>query len=246
MQLVAAVFFFLCLYICDMVHDVLGSAIESYFLKGDNTPVRVFINKNEEPEMYPSIFFRSYRNMLKYEKIAMKECKGSVLDLGCGAGCHALYLQNKGFDVTAVEVSKKSASVAKAQGVNKVVNEDWRNLNLKNFDTILVLMNGMGLAESPDELKGMFRKLKGFLTKKGSILIDSTDVTYAKADWPMLDSEYFGKVQFELKYKGKTQCFPWLFVDFETAFKTAKSVKLNVEVLERARNGHYLLRLSKL
>ena len=92
----------------------------------------------------------------------------------------------------------------------------------------------------------MFRKLKGLLTKEGSILIDSTDVTYAKADWPMLDSEYFGKVQFELKYKGKTQCFPWLFVDFETAVKTAKSVKLNVEVLERARNGHYLLRLSKL
>lgn len=66
------------------------------------------------------------------------------------------------------------------------------------------------------------------------------------ADWPILDSEYFGKVQFELKYKGKTQCFPWLFVDFETAVQTAKSVKLNVEVLERSRNGHFLLRLSKL
>ena len=117
---------------------------------------------------------------------------------------------------------------------------------MKNFETILVLMNGMGLAESPNELKEMFRKLKGLLPKEGSILIDSTDVTYAKADWPMLDSEYFGKVQFELKYKGKTQCFPWLFVDFETAVKTAKSVKLNVEIMERARNGHYLLRLSKM
>jgi hypothetical protein len=127
-----------------------------------------------------------------------------------------------------------------------VLIEDWRNLNLKNFDTVLVLMNGMGLAESPNELKVMFRKLKSFLSKTGSILIDSTDVTYAKADWPMLDSEYFGKVQFELKYKGKTQCFPWLFVDFETAVQTAKSVKFYVEVLERARNGHFLLRLSKL
>jgi cyclopropane fatty-acyl-phospholipid synthase-like methyltransferase len=171
---------------------------------------------------------------------------GKVLDLGCGAGCHSLYLQNKAFDVTAVEVSKKSANVALSQGVNKVINEDWRNLTLKNFDTVLVLMNGMGLAESPTELKLMFRKLKSFLSKTGSILIDSTDVTYAKADWPMLDSEYFGKVQFELKYKGKTQCFPWLFVDFETAVQKAKSVKLNVEVLERARNGHFLLRLSKM
>jgi hypothetical protein len=107
-------------------------------------------------------------------------------------------------------------------------------------------MNGMGLAESPAELKIMFRKLKSFLSKSGSILIDSTDVTYAKADWPMLDSEYFGKVQFELKYKGKTQCFPWLFIDFETAIQTAKSVRLHVEVLERARNGHFLLRLSKM
>jgi cyclopropane fatty-acyl-phospholipid synthase-like methyltransferase len=229
-----------------MRDDVMGSAMENYFGKNDNTPIRVFINKSEEPEMYPSVFFRPYKNMLKYEKIALKNSKGKVLDLGCGAGCHSLYLQNKGFDVTAVEVSKKSANVALSQGVNKVINEDWRNLNLKNFDTVLVLMNGMGLAESPTELKLMFRKLKSFLSKTGSILIDSTDVTYAKADWPMLDSEYFGKVQFELKYKGKTQCFPWLFVDFETAVQTAKSVKLNVEVLERARNGHFLLRLSKM
>ena len=229
-----------------MAHDILGSAIESYFLGNDDTPIRVFINKNEEPEMYPSIFFRPYKNMLKYEKIALKESQGKVLDIGCGAGCHALYLQGKGYDVTAVEISKKSAQVAEARGVAKVISEDWRNLSLKNFDTVLVLMNGMGLAESPVELKIMFRKLKGFLSKSGSILIDSTDVTYAKADWPMLDSEYFGKVQFELKYKGKTQCFPWLFIDFETAVQTAKSVRLNVEVLERARNGHFLLRLSKM
>jgi SAM-dependent methyltransferase len=229
-----------------MANDILGSAIESYFLCKDDTPIRVFINKNEEPEMYPSIFFRHYRNMLKYEKIALKESQGKVLDLGCGAGCHALYLQGKGVDVTAVEISKKSAKVAQKRGVEKVINEDWRNLSLKNFDTVLVLMNGMGLAESPAELKVMFLKLKGFLSKSGSILIDSTDVTYAKADWPMLDSEYFGKVQFELKYKGKTQCFPWLFIDFETAVQTAKSVRLNVEVLERARNGHFLLKLSKM
>jgi cyclopropane fatty-acyl-phospholipid synthase-like methyltransferase len=228
-----------------MGNDIMGSAMLNYFTKNDNTPIRVFINKSEEPGMFPSVFFRSYRSMLKYEKIALKHTSGKVLDLGCGAGCHALYLQNKGFDVTAVEVSEKSASVAEAQGVSKVINEDWRNLSLKNFDTVLVLMNGMGLAESPTELKTMFRKLKGFLSKEGAILIDSTDVTYAKADWPMLDSEYFGKVQFELKYKGKTQCFPWLFVDFETAVQTAKSVRLNVEVLERARNGHFLLRLSK-
>lgn len=229
-----------------MAHDILGSAIDSYFLRNDDTPVRVFINKNEEPEMYPSIFFRSYKNMLKYEKIALRESQGKVLDLGCGAGCHSLYLQGKGLDVTAVEVSKKSTQVAQKRGVEKVINEDWRNLSLKNFDTVLVLMNGMGLAESPAELKVMFRKLKSFLSKSGTILIDSTDVTYAKADWPMLDSEYFGKVQFELKYKGKTQCFPWLFVDLETAVQTAKSVKLNVEVLERARNGHFLLKLSKM
>lgn len=229
-----------------MAHDILGSAMESYFLRNDDTPVRVFINKNEEPEMFPGIFFRPYKNMLKYEKIALKECQGKVLDLGCGAGCHALYLQGKGYDVTAVEISKKSVKVAQKRGVVNVINQDWRNLSLKNFDTVLVLMNGMGLAESPAELKTMFRKLKSFLSKSGCVLIDSTDVTYAKADWPMLDTEYFGKVQFELKYKGKTQCFPWLFVDFDTAVQTAKSVKLNVEVLERARNGHFLLKLSKM
>lgn len=228
-----------------MAQDILGSAIHSFFHSNDDTPVRVFINKNEEPTMPPSIFFRSFKQMLKYEKIALKICQGKVLDLGCAAGCHSLYLQGKGHNVTAVEISPKSAKVARLRGVQSVIESDWRDLSLKNFDTVLVLMNGMGLATSPSELRVMLKKLKSFLNKDGAIIIDSTDVTYAKADWPMLDSEYFGKVEFELKYKGKTQRFPWLFVDFETAINVAKSVKLNVEVLERARNGHFLLRLSK-
>lgn len=228
-----------------MPQDILGLAIDAYFKKEDDTPVTVFINKSIEPSMPPSVFFRAYRQMLKYEKIALKACQGKVLDLGCAAGCHYLYLQGKGLDVTAVEISPRSAKVARSRGVHSVIESDWRDLSLKNFDTVLVLMNGMGLATSPAELKLMLKKFKGFLKKGGAILIDSTDVTYAKADWPMLDSEYFGKVEFELKYKGKTERFPWMFVDFDTAFKIAESVNLNVEVLERARNGHFLLRLSK-
>src|SRR5690606_16554255 len=88
--------------------------------------------------------FRSFNEMPKLEQKALQMVKGKTLDVGCGAGSHSLYLQEKGFDIKAIDVSKGAVEVAKLRGVNQVELKDILN-ETEPFDTILLLMNGTGI-----------------------------------------------------------------------------------------------------
>jgi hypothetical protein len=151
----------------------------------------------------------------------------------------------KGLKPIGVEVSEKSSKIAKSRGLD-VINSSWQQVKLKNFDHIFALMNGMGLAQSLAELDKLLRKCKSMLKVGGVLWIDSTDVTYAKAFWPQTNTNYFGLVEFKLKYKGRTQKFPWLFVDRFTAMEKARKAGFSIENCRLERNGHYLLQLRKI
>jgi 2-polyprenyl-3-methyl-5-hydroxy-6-metoxy-1,4-benzoquinol methylase len=51
------------------------------------------------------VYFSAYDDWPDYEKTAMKYTKGRVLDIGCGAGRHALFLQERGLEVVAIDNS---------------------------------------------------------------------------------------------------------------------------------------------
>jgi len=224
--------------------DVLGSSMLAYWKKQDDSPFRIKINGYEEPPMAPSTFFRGYNQMRDYEKKALKLAQGKVLDVGCGAGCHSLYLQKKGHEVHGLEISDLIAQVASERGIT-VFQEDWRSFSKKGYDTVLALMNGMGMISEIQELAAFFKKLKSLIKPDGQIIIDSTDVSYARSNWEFENPAYYGHVFFQLQYKRKKQEFFWIFVDLSTALKAAKSAKLNAEVLHEEAGGHYLLRLTK-
>jgi len=226
--------------------DILGNAVDNYWRKGDTTPVKIWINGHREPDMNPQIFFRKFPSMLGYEKLVMKAVKGRVLDLGCSAGCHAFYLKNaRGIEVEGVELSPKAVKIARERGL-VVHNLDWKELSKSNFDQAYALMNGMGLAQSLEELDLLFNKLNLCLKKGGVLWIDSTDVTYAEAYWPVKNKAYFGLVEFQLEYKKKKQRFPWLFVDRKTAMKKARIAGFSIVECKLEKNGHYLLQLRKI
>jgi len=68
----------------------------------------------------PGLYFSEYRQWSPLEKRAVKRVKGRVLDVGCGAGRHALYLQGKGFDVVGIDNSPGAIKVCKLRGLKKV------------------------------------------------------------------------------------------------------------------------------
>ena len=85
--------------------DPMGAAILDYQKSGRAGRLRVLSSMFEEDEMPVAHLFRSEQEMPQLEKRALELVRGKVLDIGAGAGCHALVLKKKGFEVKAIDVS---------------------------------------------------------------------------------------------------------------------------------------------
>jgi 2-polyprenyl-3-methyl-5-hydroxy-6-metoxy-1,4-benzoquinol methylase len=135
------------------MNDVLGLAISNFYNK--QAPGKLWIHNKygKKEEMPIATYFRSSQKMPDLEMTALENCKGKVLDIGAGAGSHTLLLQQKGLDVTALEISEKAVDIMRLRGVKKVVCQDVFSYTNDPFDTLLLLMNGVGLTGSIDGLR---------------------------------------------------------------------------------------------
>lgn len=202
-------------------HDIMGQAGMDYLKKTDpNAIIEVWSDIAETDELPVSYFFRSYKEMPLLEQKALSLCRGKVLDVGAGMGSHSLYLQENKMDVTALEISPMACEVMKLRGVQKLINEDFYNLSGEiKYDTILFLMNGMGVAKNIDGFKLFFDQLRHLLAPGGQVLMDSSDLKYLflEEDGSMfidLNSHYYGEIIYKMSYrKFKGEKFPWLFID---------------------------------
>lgn len=231
--------------------DPLGLSISNYYYKKDNTPVNVYSQVVEDEELPPEYFFRSHASMPKLERIALKKCKGKILDVGAGAGCHSLYLQKNKLDVTALETSTLCCDVMSKQKIRKVINSDILSFKNEKFDTILLMMNGIGIAGTLSGLNTLLRHLKTLLNNSGQIILDSSDLIYLfeQEDGTfMIDinaSQYYGEVDYLLKYKKVTgKPFSWLFADHVILTDIAEQNGLKTTIVEYGPHYDYLAQLT--
>jgi len=232
------------------MHDPIGQAIQDFYLNGRAPEIIVNTNYTEKEILLPSYFFREYKNMPEIEKKALQLCYGTVLDIGAGAGSHALYLQKKNMDVTALEKSEMAAEVMKQRGVEKIVNTDLYNFSNSAFDTLLVLMNGTGIGGTLNGLKKMLLHLKTFMKKSGQLLIDSSDIKYLFEEddgsvWiDLASTSYYGEMEYELSYKNLTSAFKWLFVDYKTLHSVCNSCGLKSNLVMEGEHHNYLAKIT--
>ena len=102
------------------------------------------------PAMHPEWFFRSFEQWdWQDRKILPLVGQGPVLDLGAGAGRAALYLQQQGLSVSAVDASPGAAEVCRRRGVADVrlgdVNDPPED---RRWAAVLLLCGNLGLAGS--------------------------------------------------------------------------------------------------
>jgi SAM-dependent methyltransferase len=129
-------------------------------------------------------YFVGYRGWPRDEKAAMRLVRGRVLDIGCGAGRHCLYLQDRGFDVVGTDNSPLAVKVCRLRGVRKarvmaateVCSARLRLLGGR-FDTIMMLGNNLGLLGSARRALWMLRRFRG-ITNPGALIIGSTRDPY--------------------------------------------------------------------
>lgn len=229
------------------MQDIIGTALLDYYNGNYSEDILTETNISEEDELPLSYLFRSYGDMPKIEQKALDLARGRVLDIGCGAGIHALYLQDKGLDVKAIDTSAGAIEVCTLQGIKEAENINVLTLKEEKFDTLLLLMNGTGIFRNLEEMPTYLRHLKSLLRPDGQILIDSSDLKY------MYDSDeeienidgYYGELEFVMRYKGMESLpFDWLYLDEHIFEAICDDHGLNFEVVSRGDNFDYLAKIT--
>ncbi|PCJ26371.1 MAG: SAM-dependent methyltransferase [Flavobacteriales bacterium] len=231
-----------------MDNDVIGNALLDFYNKNYTTDIIVKSSISEDDFIPIPYLFRSQKELSELEGKALSLCKGKVLDIGAGSGCHSVILEGKGIGVTAIDTSKGAVEVMQKR-VLKAFNINFYDVTEK-YDTLLFLMNGVGIAKTLDGLQKFLLKAKSLLNNGGQIILDSSDISYMfkEDDGSMLvdlNSAYYGDVTYQMEYKGvKANKFSWLFVDFETLKSAAVDLGFNVELIFEDKNAQYLAKLS--
>ena len=185
------------------------------------------------------------------EQLALSRSTGRILDVGAGVGRHALFLQKQGRQVTAVEIEPELVSIMSERGVTEPLATSIYLLGGRQFDTILMLMNGFGLVGTPVGARLFFERTQQLLAPGGQILCDSLDVRHtsdpthlAYQETNIRQGRPAGQMRFWMEYRGQRgEPFDWLHLEFEGLREMAQRQGWSAIMLAQEENGHYLARL---
>ena len=230
--------------------DPMGRAIADYHATGKASRLRVFSPMFDEDEIPVETLFRPLDGMPAVEQKALELACGDILDVGAGAGCHSLALQQMGKHVTAIDISPLAVATMRERGVADVREQDFFTLD-GHYDTILMLMNGIGIVGSLSRMPAFFMQVDRLLAPGGHLLCDSSDICYIFEDEEgIIDltgiDGYYGELTYQMQYKGiKGEPFPWLFIDPETLREQAQAHGFACEVVSRGSHYDYLARITR-
>jgi len=169
------------------------------------------------------LFLAEYRNWPSSERKSMRYVRGRVIDVGCGAGRVSLYLQQRGFDVVALDSSPLAAKVSRMRGVKETWCGEMESLTrcVGSFDTVVLFGNNFGILGSPDRLRSVLTEWAARMPPGARILAESTNPYCGGA--PALDRDYYfrnkergampGECRLRVRYRNlATSWFRWLFV----------------------------------
>lgn len=231
-------------------NDPFGKAILEFALNQEPKIIRVSSDLCDDDELPVTYLFRTPHEMPAVEQKALELCKGKVLDAGAGAGAHLKTLIKHKHEVLGLDVSPGAIAHMRSQSIPCRMERLQDFDTVEKFDTVLLLMNGIGISEKLSELQGFLAKCKSLLNENGVILLDSTDIKYLYEEedsslWIDLNSSYYGEFQFQMHYNNESgPFFNWLYVDFDTLAKHAASVGLQCKKVFTD-GDHYLAKLEK-
>jgi SAM-dependent methyltransferase len=232
--------------------DLFGKAMFDFQTNNSPEDIITATTISDEDEMSVDYLFRSYNEMPKLEQKALQLATGKTLDVGCGAGSHSLSLQNdRNLDVTSIDISEKAIETCKLRGVKNAKVENILDFEGEKFDTIILLMNGVGIFGKLENCNKFLSKLKSLLNPEGQILLDSSDIIYMFDEdedggkWIPSNNDYYGELVFNITYKGeKEEPFDWLYLDYNTLQNAAVANGLKCELILEGEHYDYLAKLS--
>ncbi|MCG8688584.1 MAG: class I SAM-dependent methyltransferase [Desulfobacterales bacterium] len=227
--------------------DPLGLMLTDYLAGNQKVYVRVESPLLDMTRMKGEVMFRPKEKMSALELSALDLCRGSILDVGAGSGCHSLVLQDQGKDVTALEISPGCMAVLEKQRVEKRIFASLFSLKKERFNTLVMLMNGIGICGSIEGLNYFLQHIRQLLEQGGQVLADSTDLTSMYTRQPIVPDDsgaYYGETQFTMSY-GRIQSdpFDWLYIDYATLEFYAQFHGWQCEQILTTGDGKFLARI---
>jgi SAM-dependent methyltransferase len=232
--------------------DPYGQALRD-FQNGDaSATITVHRDDGADNPLPAAVFFRKPAEFSEIERMAAALCQGEVLDIGAGTGIHSLALQARGLHVTAIDISPQAVEIMTERGVANARLMDVFRLSGKRFDTLLMMMHGIGMAETLAGLDRFLHHTLPLAKSNGRLLLDSLDVR--KTDDPRhlayhaanrRAGRYFGEIRMQFEYKGQRgPLFGWLHVDAKTLAEHAAQAGWECQVARMQTDGNYLAQLT--
>ncbi len=165
----------------------------------------------------PQVYFTTYKEWPSIERKAVRFARGRILDIGCGAGRHSLYLQGKGLDVVGIDISPLAVEVCKLRGLRdaRVASIAQVSSKLGVIDTVLMFGNSCGLSGSFERARSLLRKLSNITSEKGRIIAQTTDPYQTDKpehlkyhDMNRQRGRMSGQIRLRIRYK--TYATPWM------------------------------------
>lgn len=234
----------------DVIHDSskdpLGTMLLDYFNGQKDAFVEVDSTSVEMWTMKGKTMFRDYSEMAELEQKALQLCRGRVLDVGAGSGCHTLYLQEKGREVDALDISPGCVQVMTKRKIKSVLHQNLFSLRAKEYDTLLMLMNGLGICGTLHGCNLFLQFVKTILAHGGQVFADSTDLRplYDEEELNLSEEGYYGETEFIMQYGNiVSDPFNWIYVDFDMLARLVKFNGLRCEQIATSESGQYLARI---
>ncbi len=225
--------------------NLLGKAMQDYY-SGDTKAVlfeHSFWGRRETPLSY---YFRDEEDMPPAELHALDLCQGRVLESGAGSGCHSLVLQDRGLDIFPIDIDPLAVKVMQQRGLSMSRCIDFFNLKNEQYDSILMLMNGIGFIGTQHRLPAFFNQCRHLLKRDGILIFDSSDIREErKEEADYLSGKYPGEVSFHFEYKEQSALpFKWLFLDPDKLRKAAQKADWIMQIEYQNQEGDYLALLQ--
>ena len=157
--------------------DVFGQSLWDAHCHGSSLHVIERDDGNVQP-MDAAIYLRAPARWALQERKALRLARGRVLDIGCGAGRHALLLPARGLRVPGTDQSPLAIKTARARGLKhaQVLPIEKFVSRAGTFDTILMLGNNFGLLANARQARVLLRRFCRLTSPAARIIAQSKDI----------------------------------------------------------------------
>lgn len=203
--------------------DAYGRLMEAYVEDEEGYEIVERDDGYVGPSRPASLYFTDSAEWPERVNNGLERARGRVLDIGCGAGRHALALRDRGHAVVGIDVSARAADVARGRGVADVRHhgiEELDHFESASFETVLLLGNNFGLVGNADRAPEILAELARVTTEDAVIIAESRDPHRTEADvhleyhtWNREHGYLPGRLRLRVRYERyATDWFEYLLV----------------------------------